>query len=83
MTATFLSGEIVLAATHYDAMTGLATRSEDLKLTNSEKLTCIREMLTGTHVPTWHCRYDEETAKQRASVQLALVNRPRSDRTAP
>jgi hypothetical protein len=52
------SGEIVLAASHYDAMNGLAVTQADLGLptTADGEMLCARELPTGSHVPHWICR---------------------------
>ncbi len=66
------TGEVVLAASHYDAMTGLATTDQDLGLAARKagdgEMLCQREMPTGTHVPRWTCRYarDMEQARRQA-----------------
>jgi hypothetical protein len=63
------SGDIVIAATHYDAMVGLATTADELGLPmrkgSSGEMLCQREMLTGSHLPTWTCRYQEDIAQAR------------------
>ena len=62
----------MLAASHYDAMTGLATTDQDLGLAARKagdgEMLCQREMPTGTHVPRWTCRYarDMERTRQQA-----------------
>jgi hypothetical protein len=62
-------GDLVVAATHYDAMVGLATTADEMGLpmrkgSNGEML-CQREMLTGSHLPTWTCRYKEDIDQAR------------------
>jgi len=68
-----VEGDVVIAATHYDAMTGLATTDEQLGLkarkSSDGQMLCQREMLTGTHVPLWTCRYVEEMAEIRRQTQ--------------
>jgi hypothetical protein len=70
------NGQVVLAASHYDAMTGLATTDEDLGLAARKagdgEMLCQREMPTGTHVPRWNCRYmrDMELTRQAARDYL-------------
>ena len=66
------NGDIVVAANHYDAMGGLATTAEELgmparKGSNGQML-CQREMLTGTHVPQWICRYEEDVQATRQAT---------------
>lgn len=66
-------GDVVLAASHYDAMTGLATTDQDLGLSarkNGEgQMLCQREMPTGTHVPRWNCRYEDDIRDQRQAAR--------------
>jgi len=66
-------GALIIAASHYDAMTGLATTADELgaplhKTGNGEML-CQREMLTGTHVPNWTCRYVEDMRETRQNTR--------------
>jgi hypothetical protein len=73
------TGEAVLAASHYDAMTGLATTDQDLGLearkAGDGEMLCAREMPTGTHVPRWTCRYMRDIEQTRQNAQDWL-NRP-------
>jgi len=66
-------GDVVIAASHYDAMNGLAVVDTDLGLPSrkdgSGAMICRREMPTGTHVPHWFCRYTEDMEHER---QLTL-----------
>src|SRR3954465_10166447 len=64
-----VDGDVVIAATHYSAMGGLATTAEELGLparkgTNSEMLS-HGELLTGPHVPRWICRYADDVRETR------------------
>ena len=63
------SGDLVVAATHYDAMVGLATTADELGLPtrngSSGEMLCQREMLTGSHLPLWTCRYKEDIEQAR------------------
>ena len=67
------TGEVVLAASHYDAMTGLATTDQDLGLAARKagdgEMLCSREMLTGTHVPRWTCRYARDMVATRQQAR--------------
>ena len=63
------SGEIVVAASHYDAMNGLAVAAADIGAKEGDLLICAREMLTGTHVPKWVCRFPREQEMERAATQ--------------
>ena len=62
-------GEVVVAATHCDAMSGLATTDADLGLParkdGSGKMLCAREVATGSHFPRWSCRYQEDVEAER------------------
>jgi hypothetical protein len=74
------NGDLVVAANHYDAMGGLATTAEELgiparKGSNGEML-CQREMLTGTHVPRWICRYEEDVRATRQAT-VDWMDQPR------
>jgi hypothetical protein len=73
-------GTLVVAANHYDAMGGLAVSSSDLGLadrkTGGNDMSCRREIVTGSHVPHWICRYDDDVAQDRAETQDWL-NTPR------
>jgi hypothetical protein len=64
-----VQGDLVVAASHYDAMAGLATTADELGLPmrkgTSGEMLCQREMLTGSHLPTWTCRYKEDIEQQR------------------
>lgn len=66
-------GTPVLAASHYDAMSGLATTSSELNLPDRKgagnDMTCRREMVTGSHVPHWMCRYNDDTRVSREQLQ--------------
>lgn len=67
-----VQGDTVVAASHYEAMTGLATTGEELGLrprSSGDGMLCQREMLTGTHVPLWTCRYVAEVAEIRRRTQ--------------
>ena len=67
-------GEVVVAASHYDAMNGVAVMDTDLGLQKRNDVTsgamiCRREVPTGSHVPHWMCRYTDDLAHER---QLTL-----------
>lgn len=83
-------GEVVVAASHFSAMSGLAVRDVDLGLPARDgkggPMLCTREMPTGTHVPHWFCRYEDEEDMERqitrdelAAPRLAIS----SNATAP
>jgi hypothetical protein len=66
-------GEVVLAANHYDAMTGLATTDQDLGLkarrNGDGQMLCAREVPTGTHLPQWTCRYEQDIRDSRQAAR--------------
>jgi hypothetical protein len=69
------NGDVVIAANHYNAMNGLAVLDTDLGVSakNSQGLmVCSREVVTGTHVPHWLCRYQRDIDQNRAETELAL-----------
>ncbi len=70
-------GDIVVAATHYDAVNGLAVTADEVGQKTKEGMICSREMLTGTHVPSWVCRYNAEVAREREATQIYL-SRPQN-----
>lgn len=74
---TSINGDIVVAATHYDAMSGLAVAADDVGQMTKDGMTCSREMVTGTHVPAWFCRYDKDALQERMATQNYL-SRPRN-----
>ena len=63
------NGDVVVAATHYDAMQGVAVTAEELGGKGGEQMFCAREMLTGTHVPKWICRPQSELDAERLRTQ--------------
>ena len=70
-------GELVIAATHYDAMAGLAVMADEVDQKIAEGMICRREMLTGTHVPSWTCRFKQDVdAEQRATQDW--LDKPRN-----
>jgi hypothetical protein len=66
-------GEVVLAASHYEAMTGLATTDQDLGLAarrnGDGQMLCSREVPTGTHLPQWTCRYEQDIRDARQAAR--------------
>ncbi len=66
-------GDVVVAANHYDAMAGLATTEADLGLTPRKdtdgQMLCAREMPTGSHVPRWICRYQDDVNAERQATR--------------
>jgi hypothetical protein len=71
-----LHGEVVVAASHYDAMNGLAVAESELGLSSGrddKMLFCLREVPTGTHVPRWICRYQNAVALEREQTRNQMV----------
>jgi hypothetical protein len=73
-----VDGDVVVASTHYLAMSGLATTDTELGLparqSGSGEMLCRREMLTGTHVPRWICRYQEDIDADRERLHSDLAS---------
>jgi hypothetical protein len=71
------SGDVVVAASHYAAMHGLAVADVDLGLParngGGGAMVCNREMVTGSHVPKWYCRYAEDSEATRLATRNALA----------
>jgi hypothetical protein len=68
-------GEVVLAATHYDAMNGLAMAPQDIGIAKKDDrgdIVCKRETWTGTHLPQWVCRYQAEVEQDRMRTRNML-----------
>ena len=67
------NGEIVVAASHSDAMNGLAVAAEEVGAKAGDLLLCSREMATGSHVPSWVCRYPTQAEQEREATQRFLM----------
>jgi hypothetical protein len=74
---TSTNGEVVVAATHYDAVNGLAVTADEVGQRTKEGMTCIKEMPTGTHVPLWTCRFNKDVEAERAATRDWL-DKPRN-----
>ena len=74
---TSTDGEIVVAATHYDAMNGLAVTADEVGQKSKEGMTCRRETVTGSHMPAWYCRYDKDIAAEQQATQ-DWIDKPRN-----
>jgi hypothetical protein len=76
------AGEVLVAASHADAMRGLAVPASELDVKNESDpdggLLCRRELVTGTHVPQWTCRYVRETEEDRMRTQILLDRLPKN-----
>jgi hypothetical protein len=73
-------GELVMAASHHDAMNGLAVGSTEMGVKGREDalMICKRVMLTGSHMPEWTCRYMSEVEQDRMRTQMMLLKIPRA-----
>jgi hypothetical protein len=71
----------VVAASHFDAMSGIAVSPAAIGEKGDDKMMCSRQMLTGTHIPAWICRYQEETDVNRNLTQ-DMLKVPRNCATA-
>jgi hypothetical protein len=70
------AGEVVIAASHYNAMNGLAVLDTDLGIPAKESqglMLCAREVTVGSHLPRWICRYQQDTAHNREETQVSLA----------
>jgi hypothetical protein len=69
-------GEVVVSATHYNAMNGLAILDTDLGIPASQSggmMLCSRQVYTGSHLPRWICRYQADLDAERATTQDDLA----------
>lgn len=75
------TGEVVVSATHADAMRGLAVPASQLGIHNADDpdgaVLCRREVPTGTHLPFWSCRYVSELEHDRVGTRILLDRLPR------
>ena len=55
-----------ISATHYHSMTGVALQQDD------SPTTCKREMITGSHIPRWYCRFGDDSTQYQLSRQMVL-----------
>jgi hypothetical protein len=73
-------GELLVSTSHRDAMHGLVVPGSELGIRKPGDpdgdggVFCSREMLTGTHVPQWICRYVREMEEDRHRAQIMLDN---------
>lgn len=75
------SGDMVVSATHADAMRGLAVPASQLGIHNAADpdgaVLCRREVPTGTHLGFWSCRYVSELERDRIGTRILLDRLPR------
>ena len=61
------SGDLLrIPASHYQAMAGVALQQDD------SPTTCKREMMTGSHIPSWYCRFGDDPSQYQLSRQIVL-----------
>jgi hypothetical protein len=53
-------------------MSGLAVAAVDVGGKGQEQLLCARQMMTGTHIAKWICRYQAEIDAERLETQNYL-----------
>jgi len=79
-------GSVVIAANHYEAMSGLPVSSSELGIADRKgagnDMLCAREIIVGSHVPRWVCRYQDEAKLDRQQTQDWL-NQPRMVTSTP
>jgi hypothetical protein len=67
------TGELRVTKRRYDEETGVATLVSDGKDgAGPTKIFCEREQVTGSHLPRWVCRHEEESAATRAETRRYL-----------
>ena len=73
-------GEMVMASTHYDSMSGMAVAASELNVAGRDEkdLVCKRETVTGTHMPQWICRYKTDVEKDREATQRMMQTVPKA-----
>lgn len=62
------NGDVVVAASHYNAMNGLAVLDTDLGVPvaqSSGMMLCQRRVVTGSHMPHWLCMYQDDIDRER------------------
>lgn len=71
------NGDVVVAATHYNAMNGLAVLDTDLGVPaaqSSGMMLCQRRVVTGSHVPHWQCLYQDDIDRERQRTTDDLLS---------
>jgi hypothetical protein len=77
-------GEVLVSTSHADAMRGLVVPASEIDAKKEGDpdgdggVFCSREMLTGTHVPRWICRYVREMEEDRHRAQVLLDLMPKT-----
>lgn len=60
------SDSLRIPATHYQSMAGVMLQQDD------SPTSCKREMLTGSHIPRWYCRFGDDSTQYQLSRQIVL-----------
>jgi hypothetical protein len=55
-----------ISASHYQSMAGVALKQDE------SPTTCKREMMTGSHIPRWYCRFGEDPVQYQLSREMVL-----------
>ena len=55
-----------VSASHYQSMAGVMLQESDAPAV------CKREMITGSHVPRWYCRFGEDSTQYQLTRQMVL-----------
>jgi hypothetical protein len=58
-----------IPATHYQSMTGVTFQDGE------ESASCKRDLITGSHIPRWFCRFGDDPAQYQLSREMLLVIR--------
>jgi hypothetical protein len=76
-------GEVLVSASHADAMRGLVMPASRLEVKKDSDpdgdgdILCKRDVLTGTHVPQWICRYVREIEEDRLRTRILIDRLPK------
>ena len=55
-----------IPASHYQSMAGVMLQQDE------SPASCKREMLTGSHIPRWYCRFGDDSTQYQLSRQIIL-----------
>lgn len=58
-----------IAASHYSSMSGVRVSG------GPDPMTCNREMITGSHILHWYCRFDSDPTQYLLSMPIAFALR--------
>lgn len=71
------NGDVVVAASHYNAMNGLAVLDTDLGVPAAQSagmMLCQRRVVTGSHMPHWLCMYQDDIDRERQRTTDDLLS---------